>query len=57
MEQIYYFLRGREKIKIDGQIHEVREGDAGQLPPETRHQIINDGDDWIEHLIVNAKVG
>ena len=57
MEQIYYFLRRWGKMKIEVQIHEVREGDAVHLPPETRHQSINDGDDWIEHLIVNAKVG
>ena len=57
MEQIYYFLRRWGKMKIEVQIHEVWEVTRCHLPPETRHQIINDGDDWIEHLIVNAKVG
>ena len=55
-EQIYYFLRGRGKMKIDDEIFEVREGDAVHLPPKTRHQVINDGDDWIEHLIISATV-
>lgn len=55
-EQIYYFLRGRGKMKIDGEIHEVRDGDAVHLPPKTKHQIINDGDDWIEHLLITGIV-
>jgi len=55
-EQIYYFLRGRGKMKIDGQVYPVREGDAVHIPPRTMHQIINDTEDWIEHLIISATV-
>ncbi len=55
-EQIYYFTSGKGKMKIDDEIHPVREGDAVHLPPKTMHQLINDSDDWIEHLIVTAVV-
>ena len=33
-----------------------REGDAVHIPPRVKHQIFNDGDDWIEHLIISAQV-
>ena len=55
-EQVYYFTAGRGKMKIDGRIHEVRAGDAVHLPPHCRHQMINDSDDWVEHLIITAPV-
>jgi len=55
-EQVYYFLQGRGRMRIDGDFHAVREGDAVHIPPGTRHQLLNDEDDWIEHLIVSAEV-
>jgi len=55
-EQVYYFIRGQGKMKIDDKIYEVKEGDAVHLPPKTKHQLINDSEDWIEHLIIGAKV-
>lgn len=53
VEQIYYFTQGRGKMKIDDQVYDVKEGDAVHLPPKTKHQLINDGEDWIQHLIVS----
>ena len=55
-EQLYYFLKGCGKMKIDGEIIDVREGDAVYLPPKAKHQLINDSDDWIEHILVTAPV-
>lgn len=55
-EQVYYFIRGHGKMKIDGQIISVREGDAVHIPPRSKHQLINDSDEWIEHLLVTAPV-
>ena len=43
-------------MKVDGEMYEVREGDAVHIPPRVKHQIFNDGDDWIEHLIISAQV-
>ena len=54
--QVYYFTEGRGKMKIDGDIYEVKEGDAVCVPPKTRHQMINDSDDWLAHLIITAWV-
>ena len=55
-EQVYYFTNGRGKMKIDDEIYEVKQGDAVHIPPQSRHQLINDSEDWIEHLIVSAVV-
>lgn len=55
-EQIYYFTNGRGKMKIDNEIYDVKEGDAVHLPPQTKHQLINDSEDWIEHILVSALV-
>jgi len=56
IEQIYYILRGKATMKIDGQNHDVREGDVVHLPPKTMHQMINDSNDWVEHIIIGVKV-
>ena len=53
-EQLYYFTEGRGKMKIDDKIYAVRQGDAVHVSPRTRHQLINDSDDWIEHLIITG---
>ena len=55
-EQVYYFLSGKGRMKIDGKIYEVREGDAVHIPPKVKHQLCNPGDDWVEHLIISAEV-
>ena len=56
IEQIYYILQGQAKMKIDGQIHGVKEGDVVHIPPKTMHQMINDSGDWVEHIIISAQV-
>ena len=56
MEQVYYILSGNGTVLIDDERHPVREGDVVYLPPQTRHQLINDGEDWIEHLIISCRV-
>ena len=56
-EQIYYFTAGRGKMKIDDRIYDVRKGDSVHIAPKERHQLINDSDDWVEHLIVTAETG
>ena len=32
----------------------VCEGDIVYVPVGARHQLVNDGEDWVEHLIINA---
>ena len=55
-EQVYYFTKGRAKMKLDDRIYEVREGDGVHIPPGSKHQLINDSDDWVQHLIIGARV-
>ena len=55
-DQLYYFTRGHGKMKIDGEVHDVREGDAVYVPVHSWHQLINDSDDWVEHLIISGRI-
>ncbi|MAE60468.1 MAG: hypothetical protein CMJ49_03825 [Planctomycetaceae bacterium] len=56
LEQVYYITKGRGDMKLDGQIHPVKQGDCVHLPPKCKHQLINNSEDWIEHLIITARV-
>jgi mannose-6-phosphate isomerase-like protein (cupin superfamily) len=56
VEQVYYFISGNGKMLIDGQEYSVTAGDAVHLPPKTKHQVINDGEDDIEYLNISAIV-
>jgi len=56
-EQVYYFISGHGKMKLDGEIYDVRKGDTVHIPAKIMHQLINDSDDWIEHLLVTAETG
>ncbi|MAG34855.1 MAG: hypothetical protein CL878_01175 [Dehalococcoidia bacterium] len=53
-EQLYYFTRGRGKMQLDGVLHPVKDGTTVHIPPHSKHQLINDGDDWLEHIILSA---
>jgi quercetin dioxygenase-like cupin family protein len=55
-EQVYYVLRGRGALIVDDERYPVREGDTIYLPAGVRHQAVNEGDDWMEHLIVTARL-
>ena len=56
MERIYYIISGRGKMKLDGKIYEVRPSDSVHIPPRVKHQLINDGDEWVEHILVSSPV-
>ena len=53
-EQVYYFTSGRAKMRIDDRMYDVSEGDIVYVPVGARHQLVNDGEDWVYHLIINA---
>jgi len=55
-EQVFYVISGRGKMKVDGAIYDTVEGDAVHIPPRTKHQTINDSDDWLELLVISARV-
>ncbi|MBI4551570.1 MAG: cupin domain-containing protein [Candidatus Latescibacteria bacterium] len=54
IEQMYYILKGRGQVLIGDEKRDVQEGDAIYLPVNLPHQAFNDGDDWMEHLIVSC---
>src|SRR5687768_3150834 len=56
-EQLYYVLRGQGKMIVDDETYPIREGDVIYLPPGVRHRAVNDSDDWMEHVIITARLG
>ena len=42
-EEIYYITRGTGRIRIEGELKDVRVGDAIAIPPGQTHQITNTG--------------
>ncbi len=42
-EEIYYILRGRGRMRLEGKMREVKAGDGIAIPPGSRHQIENIG--------------
>jgi len=57
MEQVYYFTSGKGKMIVGNETIPVRDGDAVYGPAKVQHGLINDSDDWLEHLIISAEVG
>jgi mannose-6-phosphate isomerase-like protein (cupin superfamily) len=55
-EQIYYFISGKGKMRIDDVEYPVTAGDSVHLPPGTKHRVINDTEDDIEYLNISAFV-
>lgn len=49
-EEIYYILRGRGRMRIGQETHEVSVGDAIAIPPGASHQITNIGDETLLFL-------
>ena len=56
-EQLYYVLRGQGKMIVDDETYPIREGDVIYLPAGAKHRAVNDSDDWMEHVIVTARLG
>lgn len=54
IEQMYYILQGRGEVLIGQEKRAVQEGDAVYFPVNVPHQAFNDGDEWMEHLIVSC---
>lgn len=54
IEQLYFILRGRGQLTIGDDKVDVRDGTAVYMPVNVPHQAFNDGDGWMEHLIVSC---
>jgi mannose-6-phosphate isomerase-like protein (cupin superfamily) len=42
-EEIYFITHGRGRIRIEGEIREVKPGDAVAIPPGHKHKLWNTG--------------
>ena len=49
-EEIYYITHGVGKIRIEGEMREVRAGDAIAIPPGQRHKLWNTGNETLRLL-------
>jgi mannose-6-phosphate isomerase-like protein (cupin superfamily) len=56
-EQCYYIISGTGGMIIDGEIREVREGDAIFIPSNARHGIKNTGNSKLTYLTANQAFG
>jgi len=49
-EEIYYITHGSGKIRIEGEMRDVRVGDAIAIPPGQKHKLWNTGHETL-HLL------
>lgn len=49
-EEIYYITHGRGRMRIEGELKEVRVGDAIAIPPGKKHKIWNTGTETMRLL-------
>ncbi len=49
-EEIYYITHGTGRIRIGGEEHDVRPGDAIAIPPGSRHKLWNTGGETLRLL-------
>lgn len=44
-EELYWFVSGRGRMRLDGEERDVRPGDCVVIPPGARHKLLNPGDE------------
>src|SRR5262245_28809751 len=49
-EEIYYITHGAGRIRIEGEVREVRVGDAIAIPPGQKHKLWNTGGETLRLL-------
>jgi mannose-6-phosphate isomerase-like protein (cupin superfamily) len=49
-EEIYYITHGAGRMRIDGELKDVRVGDAIAIPPGEKHKIWNTGNETLRLL-------
>jgi len=52
MEEIYIIQRGRGRMQVDEETHEVFPGDAIPIPIGSFHELVNTGKEEMEILVV-----
>src|SRR5947208_13151377 len=46
-EEIYYITHGRGRMRIEGELREVKSGDAIAIPPGKKHKLWNIGSETL----------
>lgn len=49
-EEIYYITRGAGRMRIEGELRDVKPGDAIAIPPGKKHKLWNTGSDTLRLL-------
>jgi mannose-6-phosphate isomerase-like protein (cupin superfamily) len=49
-EEIYYITRGAGRIRIDGEVRDIKPGDAVAISPGSKHKLWNTGDETMSLL-------
>jgi mannose-6-phosphate isomerase-like protein (cupin superfamily) len=49
-EQVYVIVRGRGRMRVAGDVEEVKEGDLVFIPPAAEHGIVNDGSETLVYI-------
>jgi mannose-6-phosphate isomerase-like protein (cupin superfamily) len=49
-EEIYYITHGQGRIRIEGEVREVKPGDAIAIPPGRKHKLWNTGTETLRLL-------
>jgi len=49
-EEIYYITHGRGRIRIEGEVRELKPGDAVAIPPGQKHKLWNTGSETLRVL-------
>jgi mannose-6-phosphate isomerase-like protein (cupin superfamily) len=49
-EEIYYITHGSGKIRIEGELRDVKPGDAIAIPPGQKHKLWNTGNETLRLL-------
>lgn len=56
-EHVIHVIKGRAKVEIDGEIHELTEKDFAYVPPNVMHQFRNPYDSDFEFICIVPKSG
>ena len=52
MEEIYYVVKGKGKMVIDGELAEIKEGDLISIPKNKFHHVETEPNESIEVIVV-----
>src|SRR5262249_50516320 len=56
-DELYFVHRGRARIEVDGEVHELAPGGLFHAPAQTRRKVSNAGDEELVLLVIGAKGG